>query len=434
MPEPSARPGPAKMVLFASGDFACNLYWQSITLFLFYFYTEHLRLPPATAGLIYAAGALWDGIADLAVGIAAQRSRAGYRRFVALGSLPLGLTFIALYITPSGSMAIVAASALAAQIGFRTLYAIVNVPYAAWSTRISQDSDDRATIAGLRMIFGTAAVMAVAVATPWLAAAFAPAGYAIAAALFAAVAVPLLLVVANRTPEARHPAPALPIAVTTSLAALARNRAFVTLNAAMAAAGVAAAVVAHSMLYYFAHVVGDPAGGPRALAVMAVAGALAVPAWMAVARGFGTRLVWLAAAAIGLAAIAVLAAGAPALAAMIGLQTAFTGCNLVFWAMLPDTVDWGEAQSGLRIEATAFGAAALIQKAGLAAAAGLVGVLYSHVGYTGGGGVQQVATIDGIRAVMLAVPAVGLALSIAAMLANPLRHGVHARLMRDRQA
>ena len=47
---------------FASGDFACNLYWQSSSLFLFFYYTDVLHLAPQVAGLIAMLGSVWDKI------------------------------------------------------------------------------------------------------------------------------------------------------------------------------------------------------------------------------------------------------------------------------------------------------------------------------------------------------------------------------------
>jgi len=42
-----AAPARARLLLFAFGDFAFNLYWQSIMLFLLFYYTEALGLPVA---------------------------------------------------------------------------------------------------------------------------------------------------------------------------------------------------------------------------------------------------------------------------------------------------------------------------------------------------------------------------------------------------
>jgi Na+/melibiose symporter-like transporter len=67
------------LTLFAAGDFAFNLYWQSISLYLLFFYIDVLALPPVTAGLVFMTGTLWDAVADLAAGAVAERTRVSYR-------------------------------------------------------------------------------------------------------------------------------------------------------------------------------------------------------------------------------------------------------------------------------------------------------------------------------------------------------------------
>ncbi|WP_375419608.1 MFS transporter [uncultured Sphingomonas sp.] len=415
---------PSRLVLFAAGDFACNLYWQSISLFLFFFYTDVLLLPPALAGAIAMVGAIWDALADLAVGIVAQRAKS-YRRFVAGGSVPLGLAFVALFVVPGFGVTATALLALVAQIVFRTLYALVNVPYAAWSARISADSRDRSHIAGLRMLFGAAAASFVALTMP-------RAGHVIAAAGYAAVAVPLLWFVATRSREVTPPPPPAPVPIRAYLAVLGRNRAFVTLNLAMAVAGIAAAIVNQSVLYYFDHVVAAPAAGRAVLATMGVAGAACIPVWMLISRRTGPRATWFVASVIGVASLSSYVRAGDAIsetqALLVALQIVFSGMNLAFWAMLPDTVEYGEVQSGVRVEALAFGVSAFVQKIALAGAAAAMGVVYTRIGYQPGT-VQTDVAAAGIRAMMLGAPAIGLTIAALVMLANPLRRGVHARLV-----
>jgi GPH family glycoside/pentoside/hexuronide:cation symporter len=272
--EAAARPSYGRLLLFGSGDFACNLYWQSVTLYLLFFYTDVLGMAPGVAGLVYMAGAIWDGVADVLVGILAQNGRYGYRRLIGWAALPLGIAFVMLHVAPGHWVGGMVGAALAAQLAFRALYALVNIPYAAWSTRISQHSRDRTIVAGGRMVFGAAA-----------------------ATVVAAVATPLLLLVAATTPEAIPAGAARRPAIAACARALAGNRAFVTLNMAMAAGGIAATLLNQSVLYYYRHVVGDMAGGAATLALMGVAGAGVVPLWTLIATRIGTRSAWFAAAA-----------------------------------------------------------------------------------------------------------------------------------------
>ena len=47
------RPGAMQFVVVGAGDFACNLYWQSVSLYLLFFYTDVLGVSAALGGTLY---------------------------------------------------------------------------------------------------------------------------------------------------------------------------------------------------------------------------------------------------------------------------------------------------------------------------------------------------------------------------------------------
>ncbi|HMA50678.1 MAG TPA: MFS transporter, partial [Magnetospirillaceae bacterium] len=157
----------SRLALFAFGDFAFNLYWQSITLFLLYYYTDALELPMSMAAGIYSVASVWDGIANFVAGALSDRwrQRTGYRVLLMAGSVPLGLACIATYLAPSGNGLWALLLLTAGHLMFRALYAAVNVAYLVLGTRLSDDSGERAFLAGARMLFGTLAWVVVAQGT-----------------------------------------------------------------------------------------------------------------------------------------------------------------------------------------------------------------------------------------------------------------------------
>lgn len=408
------------MLLFGAGDFAFNLYWQAVNLYLLFFYIDTLRLAPALAGTLFLIGAVWDGVADFIAGVIAERMRRPYRWLIGWGALPLGLSFIAMFAAPAGAWI----PALAGQIAFRTLYAFTNIPYSAWTTRLAGTSAERSLVAGLRMIFGALAATLVAGILPGLVATFG--SYAAASTLLAALGGPLLLAIAWKVPEHRPPdSDATRPRIGPALTLLARNRAFVALNVAAAAGAAAAALTTQSVLYYFRYVLADDPAGPRALAAMAFASLVATPLWTIAARRAGARAAWLVACVLALALPAgFLLLPAPGVGAatlfLLSMQVAFAGFGLAAWTLLPDSVDWGAARTGMRVEAIAFGTFALAQKAALAAAGFAIGAIYQANGFVAGA-VQASASLAAIRWLMLAGPAILLLAALAAVLALPLR-------------
>ena len=408
----------AMLTLFGAGDFAFNLYWQVISLYLLFFYIDALHLAPAVAGTVFMIGTVWDGAADFCAGAVAERTRVPYRRLIGWGALPLGLAFAAMFAVPPGA----ALAALTTQIAFRTLYAFTNIPYAAWTSRLTVSSRARAAIAGWRMGFGAAAGVLVAWSLPMLVGTVG--SYARAAALLAMLATPLLLVIVWCVPEHLPPRRATPpVPLRHALSLLARNRAFVMVNAAVALGGAAAALTSQSVLYFFRYVLNDVASGPRALAGMALVSLAAVPGWTALARARGARVAWASAGAAALALPLLPAVwGATSISTavfLVAMQAAFAGVWLAAWTLLPDAVDWGAARSGERVEALAFGTFALVQKFALAAAGFAIGAVYQYAGFRSGAP-QSDAAVAAIRLLMLAGPALLVATMLAAVFAIPL--------------
>src|SRR5690348_1108020 len=96
------RPSRPRLLLFAFGDFAFNLFWQSIMLFLLFYYTDALSLPIGVAATTYMIASIWDGIANLIAGILVDRKHDSFRfgPLLTAGAIPLGLTFVLTYLPP----------------------------------------------------------------------------------------------------------------------------------------------------------------------------------------------------------------------------------------------------------------------------------------------------------------------------------------------
>jgi len=418
------------LLLFAFGDFAFNLFWQSIMLFLLFYYTDALTLPIGVAATTYMVASVWDGIANFIAGVLVDRRHASlnYGRLLVLGALPLSLTFVLTYMPPVSSGWIAIATVFVAHLLFRTAYAGVNVPYLAMTARISPDPGDRAFVAGTRMLFGTAAAVTVALCTVpvgrWLTGASSAQAYFGAAVLFATIAAVILVLVGATYREDAQPHRPLPTSVKAALASLRGNRAFVALNAAMMAMIVAITVLNKSVLYYFKYLLEDPDAGQLALASMGLVSGIAIPLWMLLGRFVGLRALWLIAAGIGMGGLVLFSVvhlnGARTMQLfLVGMQVVSVGLNFVFWAMLPNTIEFGERETGVHVEGTVFGLAALLQRIAIGIATAILGWSFASAGYIANVR-QSTETLAGMRETIAIVPLAFLALSCIAMALNPL--------------
>ncbi|HWY25477.1 MAG TPA: MFS transporter, partial [Nevskia sp.] len=132
-----------RKLALGAGDFGFNLYWQMASFYLLYFYTDVLGLPPATAGAIYMSALVWDAMADPLIGMLADRTRSRYGRYrpyLLFGGPPLTLCFLLMFVGPGGGGTLAVAFAAATHVAFRSVYAVINIPYASLFARVTRDA------------------------------------------------------------------------------------------------------------------------------------------------------------------------------------------------------------------------------------------------------------------------------------------------------
>jgi GPH family glycoside/pentoside/hexuronide:cation symporter len=440
----SAPPVPnlslARKLGFTVGEYACNLYWQSLSLFLLFFYTDAVGLSAATAGLIYMIASIWDGAIDPVMGAIADRTRSRYGRYrpyLLFGSVPLALCFALLYYNPPLSGTALTLWLLATHILFRTSYTVLSIPFTSLNARVTSSSNERATLAGLRMIFATLAGLTIAACTQPLVARFGGdthQGFLKAAALFGLVATVIfpLVFLAVREPrfndDERSPA-----RMSDYWRAIRSNRAFWVVMITVTCAVICATALGKSLLYYFKYYLHDEAGARVAMSWVAALGLVIIPIWMFVTRLIGKRLTWFVATAIALLGLLYFAltdirSSTAMTVFLVYMQIGTLGLLLTFWSMLPDTVEYGEWRSGVRTEAFVFGLGQFFLKVALGVGAGLFGVALDLVGYVPNVP-QTPGTLAGLKYIMLVLPATGLTLGGIVMLFYPLKHGVHETIV-----
>ncbi len=104
---------------------------------------------------------------------------------------------------------------------------------------------------------------------------------------------------------------------------------------------------------------------------------------------------------------------------LVGMQVVSVGLNFVFWAMLPNTIEFGERETGVHVEGTVFGLAALLQRIAIGIATAILGWSFASAGYIANVR-QSTETLAGMRETIAIVPLAFLALSCIAMALNPL--------------
>jgi len=140
---------------YSVGDTGSNIYFQTIMLFLTFFYTDVFGLPTATVATMFLVTRLWDAVNDPVMGTIADRTNTRwgkFRPYILLMSLPLCVMGVLAFTTPDFS---VTGKLIYAYITYNLLmmtYTAVNVPYSALMGVITPNSMERTELSTYRFV------------------------------------------------------------------------------------------------------------------------------------------------------------------------------------------------------------------------------------------------------------------------------------------
>jgi glycoside/pentoside/hexuronide:cation symporter, GPH family len=155
---------------YGFGDLASCLFWQTITFYLFFFYTDVFGLAAAAAGTMIAVSRALDAFFDVGIGMTADRTKTRwgkFRPYLLFGAIPLAVGAVLAFTTPSFAGMPKLVYAYVTFIFFMFMYSTVNIPYTAMLGVISGDPVERADAATSKFIGAYAAgIIVSAVALP----------------------------------------------------------------------------------------------------------------------------------------------------------------------------------------------------------------------------------------------------------------------------
>ncbi len=160
-------------LLFSTGDLSTSIPLAILMFFQLYFLTDVAGLRPDYAGWAVGAGRIWDAINDPLFGLLSDRIRTrwGRRRVLLLfGAVPLGLSFMLMWIVPGMGQLGLAIYYAMVFILFDTVFTLVHVGYNSLTPEMTSDYDERSSLNGYRMVFsisGTLGAIILATVLGW---------------------------------------------------------------------------------------------------------------------------------------------------------------------------------------------------------------------------------------------------------------------------
>lgn len=151
---------------FGAGDLAQNLIYQTVSMYLLFFYTNVYGLDPAVAAVMFLIVRIVDVIWDPIVGafVDKHNPRMGkYRSYLILGGIPLtGFAILCFWNGFSGSLLY----AYITYVGLSMCYTLVNVPYGALNASLTRDTAEITKLTSVRMFMANVGGLAVGMGLP----------------------------------------------------------------------------------------------------------------------------------------------------------------------------------------------------------------------------------------------------------------------------
>lgn len=431
---------------YGIGDIAICLYWSGVGLYLLYFYTDVVGISPSLAGLIYGIGMFWDAITDPFMGYVAERTRTKwgvYRPYLLFGNIPLALSFILLFWVPPFEGTFLFLFLLFANLLHRTCFTLVSVPFSSLTPRITSDSQERTNLTGFRMMGAqTGTNLMALLAFPivfWVGGEDEGTGFVVLACIagLTALAIHAVTFITVKEPSNDQGIERVGGSLTEAATAIGKNRPFWLVFSATLIVGITTIFFGNNLIYFTKYALNLHEHQGTILFTSGIVAFLSIPIWWIISNNIGKKLTWLTSSSITLIALIVFylyeietLIELLFLVAFIGFGSGAGG--ILFWSMLPDTIEYGEVHTGVRSESSLYGFMTFAQKGSIAFAIIILGIVLDFIGFQANE-IQSESTIDNMKAIMTLIPCIGVALSLVIIYFYPIDAKMHKDLLRQLQ-
>ena len=410
---------------------------------MLYFYTDVVGISPLLAGWIYALGIGWDAITDPYMGYIAERTRTkmgSYRPYILFGSIPLAFSFVLRFWVPPFEGNFLFIFLIMVNLFHRTCFTIVSVPYSSLTARITDDSEERTKLTTARMLgasFGTLTISALGFPIiNWFGSGEESLGFIYLGVCSGLAAIFILAITVKTVRERNFNLEITQLPKFSEVSkSIVNNYAFLIVFASTLTLITTSIMFNKNLIYYTKYALNLHEYQGLILGVSSASAFLAIPVWAYSALKIGKRNSWLISMILlvfsflffylypikNLLELLIVLA-------VLGIGNGATG--VLFWSMLPDTIEYGEWKTGVRTESSLYGFMTFAQKGGIAISALILGVLLTNIGFVPNT-IQTEETLENLKTLMTFIPLSGVVLSFILVYFYPIDSKFHKKLIRE---
>ncbi|OOE47761.1 MFS transporter [Salinivibrio kushneri] len=398
---------------YGLGDFASNLSFGFVSLFLLFYYTDVYGISAAQASVIFVVARVVDAIYNLVVGYFVDKtySRHGkLRPYLLYGAVPLGLLTVFCFIFFEGEFKFI--FALFSYTLYCIAYTTVNTPYSAMTNTLTQNEKSRASLSVYRFTLASVGYLVVSTTANSLVALFPDqqTGYIWAVSLYSLIATVAFLACFYLTKErVAIESNSQPINMQSFFNTLLKNKPLINVSLYTLFFYIAYTVWMAIAIYYIQYVLKQPDFVTIFFLIQTAAYTFGVICSDKLISWVGKKAVALYALAFGTIGLLLqyFVAGNDVFFVMVCICMFSITLGIGFvtmWSMVPDTVEYAEWHHEVRAEGSIYGFYNFITKIAMALGGGCAGLMLELFGYSNNDLTEY--AIHGINISMTLVPAV----------------------------
>jgi GPH family glycoside/pentoside/hexuronide:cation symporter len=405
-------------IAYGLGDTASNIVFQTVMLFLTFFYTDIFGISPAFVGTMFLAVRLIDAITDPLMGALADRTNTKwgkFRPYLLWFALPFGVISVLAFTTPDLSEDGKMIYAFVTYTALMMVYTAINIPYCALGGVLTADPKERVSVQSYRFVFAMLGGLLVSGLTlplvDFLGQGDQAKGYQLTIAAMSILGVAMFLTCFWGTKERLHPPIDQQSSFKQDLANLLKNDQWRILSIASVCLLSGMVLRTSLAIYYVKYFLNMPDSITLFITLGMLGNIfgcmLAEPLAKKVCKVKAYISLQVIAAALCIASYFVTADQTTlAFTMFIAWGFTFNMATPLLWAKMADAVDYGQYKTGVRITGMIYSSIIFFIKLGVAVGGAAAGWLLSGYGYQADTA-QTPETLNGILMSFTLFPAIG---------------------------